>query len=145
MLTADDIAKYFLKLSDDPGSGELLSNLTVQKLCYYAQGFHLALYGKPLFKEKIEAWTHGPVIPTLYHKYKEYGAGPIPIPEDFDPNKYDAQTKELLNEVYEVYGQYSAWKLRNMTHGEPPWLEAKETAGEISLASMEKYFKTLLF
>lgn len=143
MLSADDVAKYFLALSD-PKIGELISNLKLQKLCYYAQGFHLALYDKKLFPEKIEAWTHGPVVPELYRKYKKYGDGVIPIPEKFDLSIYDQHTQELLNEVNAVYGQYSAWKLRNMTHDESPWREAKESGKTISPSSMKEYFKTLI-
>jgi uncharacterized phage-associated protein len=51
-----------------------MSNLKLQKLMYYAQGFSLVLFNKPLFPERIEAWIHGPVIPAVYHKYKGYGA-----------------------------------------------------------------------
>ena len=143
MYKVNDIAKYFLVLSD-PKVGDLISNLKLQKLCYYAQGFHLALHDKKLFPEKIEAWTHGPVIRELYQKYKKYGDGVIPTPGSFDISIYDKNTQELLDEVYSVYGQYSAWKLRNMTHEEPPWKEAKESASSISPSSMKEYFKTLV-
>lgn len=65
MLTANDIAKYFLALSNNEESGELISNLKLQKLLHYAQGFYLALYDQPLFHEPIEAWAHGAVIPDF--------------------------------------------------------------------------------
>lgn len=143
MYSADDIAKYFLTLGD-PKVGDLISNLKLQKLCYYAQGFHLALFDKKLFPERIEAWTHGPVVRDLYRQYKKFGDGPIPMPDRFDISIYDKKTQELLNEVYTVYGQYSAWKLRNMTHEEPPWREAKESGTSISPSSMKEYFKTLV-
>jgi uncharacterized phage-associated protein len=101
----------------------------------------LALYDEPLFPESIEAWTHGPVVPEVYHEYKDFGSNAIPIPSDVDFSKYDQQTRELLDEVYSVYGQFSAWKLRNMTHDEEPWKNA--TVGDIITSkSMEKYFKT---
>jgi len=53
---------------------------------------------------------------------------------------------DLLDEVFNVYGQYSAWKLRNMTHAEPPWIEAHNVSPStvISHASMKSYFKTLI-
>lgn len=143
MHSAKDIAKYFLTLSD-PKIGELISNLKLQKLCYYAQGFHLAIHGTKLFPEQIEAWTHGPVIPELYQAYKKYEDGAIPPPDHFNISIYDKNTQELLDEVYSVYGQYSAWKLRNMTHEEPPWIEAKESRKPISVSSMKDYFKTLV-
>lgn len=146
MLTAFQIADYFLTLVDDE-AGDGLSNLKLQKLVYYAQGFHLALTGKPLFGEPIEAWGHGPVVPCLYRSFKQHGAEPIPPPESgIIPADYPEDVRELLDEVYSVYGQFSAWKLRNMTHGEPPWREAHEVASSatISLDSMRKYFSTLI-
>jgi len=64
MLTCHDVARYFLTLMSEE-NGDLISNLKLQKLVYYAQGSSLALWGNPLFSEKIEAWLHGPVIPVL--------------------------------------------------------------------------------
>jgi uncharacterized phage-associated protein len=140
MISGHDIAKYFLVQTDED-AGDLISNLKLQKLLYYAQGFNLALYDEPLFPESIEAWTHGPVVPEVYHEYKDFGSNAIPIPSNVDFSKYDQQTRELLDEVYSVYGQFSAWKLRNMTHDEEPWKNA--TVGDIITSkSMEKYFKT---
>lgn len=143
MLTCHDVAKYFLCLADEE-AGDLISNLKLQKLVYYAQGFHLAMYNVPLFSEIIEAWTHGPVVPELYHEYKQYGSGPIPQPDNVDFSKYDDKTKKLMDEVYSVFGQFSAWKLRNMTHEEPPWKDVSDTAGEITHEAMREYFKTQL-
>lgn len=33
---------------------------------------------------------------------------------------YTEDEEEILNQVYEYFGQYSAWKLHNMTHQERP-------------------------
>jgi len=144
MITAKDVADYFLSMSDEE-AGDLLSNLKLQKLAYYAQGFHLALFDKPLFPESIQAWTHGPVVPDLYHRFKEYGSGAIPV-QTFDPSSMDDCVRSLLDEVYSVYGQYSAWKLRNLTHDEPTWVDAYRNApsSEITHDSMKAFFKTLL-
>ncbi|WP_300674676.1 type II toxin-antitoxin system antitoxin SocA domain-containing protein [Desulfoluna sp.] len=144
MLTCHDVADYFLSLTDEE-AGDLISNLKLQKLVYYAQGYHLALFDRPLFNEPINAWTHGPVVPVLYHRFKEYGAGAIPTPESLDLTKIPTDVRELLDEVYDVLGQFSAWKLRNMTHEELPWLEAKDKPGNlIAQDSMREYFKTQL-
>ncbi len=140
MLTCFDVAKYFLTLADDDAS-DSISNMKLQKLVYYAQGLYLALHGRPLFNHEIEAWTHGPVVPDLYHLYKEHGSDRIPCPEDIDFSIYDNDTKEFLNEVYDIFGQYSAWKLRNMTHEEPPWKEAAPDNDVISHDSMKQHFR----
>ncbi|MBI2919196.1 MAG: DUF4065 domain-containing protein [Chloroflexi bacterium] len=141
MLHAGDVARYFLVIQDSE-SGERITNLKLQKLCYYAQGFSLAIFNERLFPEEIQAWKHGPVVEVLWREYNRYGYQPIPIPNDIDPDLYSEDVKDLLDEVYEVYGQFSAWKLRDMTHQEPPWKEA--AGGIISIESMRQHFKTLV-
>ena len=71
----------------------------------------------------------------------EFGSGPIPSPTTLDFAKYDPETRDLLEEVYAVYGQFAAWKLRQMTHQEPPWRETP-TGREISHATLRHYFAT---
>ena len=145
MLTAKNVAEYFL-VKTEPDCEEFISNLKLQKLLYYAQGFFLAIYDKLLFDDPIEAWTHGPVVRELYHEYKESGSKAIDPPERIDLSIYDEKTTDLLDEVWQVYGQYSAYKLRNLTHEEPPWKNAydKMPGSEISRDSMKEYFKTQL-
>jgi uncharacterized phage-associated protein len=141
--TARDVAEYYLTSSTDKESGDLISNLKLQKLVYYAQGIHLATTGKPLFNDEIVAWVHGPVVKSLYHQYKENGDGPIEPTSNYDIPEFDKDTKQLLDEVYRVLGQYSAWKLREMTHNEIPWMRAfKKGAGSvITHSDMTEYFK----
>jgi uncharacterized phage-associated protein len=138
MITPRNVADYFLTLNDP--EGDLISNLKLQKLVYYAQGFHLAMFGKPFFEDDILAWEHGPVVEDLYHQFKEYGSKAIPTPKSFNSNVFSQKQKELLNDVNEVYGQFSAWKLRNMTHSERPWVETKRNR-VISKELMQEFFK----
>lgn len=139
--TALKVSQYFLKISQ-PEIGDILSNLKVQKLVYYAQGFNLALNNEPLFNEDIQAWEHGPVVKELYDTYREHGSGEIPVPEeDIDFSDIEAEQKEILDEIYQVYGQFSAWKLRNMTHEERPWIETQRNH-VISHELMRDYFLT---
>ena len=139
MLTCFDVAGYFLSKTDEDAS-DAISNLKLQKLVYYAQGFCLAMYGRPLFQESIEAWQHGPVCTALYHKYKANGTLGIPASADVDFHKFSEEDANLMNEVYDVYGQFSAWKLRNMTHEEAPWKNTP-IGCEISQASLSEFFK----
>ncbi len=141
-----DVGRYLLSKTDDE-TGDFISNLKLQKLVYYAQGLNLALYDEPLFEEALEAWTYGPVVPDLYHHYKEFGSGCISPPADFDVSVVSDQAREVLDEVYQVYGQFSGWKLRDMTHEESPWREAyakKSFTKIISQASMKKHFLSQL-
>ncbi|MBI3441572.1 MAG: SocA family protein [Proteobacteria bacterium] len=129
--SASEVAKYLRALTN-PEDGDLLSNLKLQKLCYYAQGIGIATRGVPLFSDEIEAWQHGPVVPSVYQEYKEHGANDIPPPVGLDSSIFTKADINLMNDVYDEYGQFSAWKLRNMTHQEPPWVNAyKNTHSKI--------------
>lgn len=141
MMRAKDVAKYYLwRGAQDE---DLLTNLKLQKLLYYAQGFYLAIHNKPLFSETIEAWTHGPVVPDIYHLYKEYGSNVIELNEDIDFDHIDSETKSILDDVYQVYGQFSAFALRDLTHDEPPW-QNTPPGKEIKHEALKEYFKTRL-
>jgi uncharacterized phage-associated protein len=118
---AKTVARWFVNHADR-ASGEAITQLKLQKLVYYADAWFLANFDKPLIKEDFEAWAHGPVVPTLYAKYRSYGWNALPpetgvkVSEDLDG---------YLEAVFEEYGQYSAKKLEKMTHEETPWLEAR--------------------
>jgi uncharacterized phage-associated protein len=138
-----DIARYFLAKSD-ADDGDLISNLKLQKLCYYAQGVGLiARGGAPLFNERIEAWLHGPVVPILYNEYRHYGRSAIAPVSDLDLSKYDAEDLMILDDVFDYYGQYSAWRLREMTHTEAPWKDAYAEAENtvITPSVLANFFK----
>ena len=142
-LSVFDVANYFLSQVDHDAE-DCISNLKLQKLCYYAQGLYLALHGERLFDETLQAWQHGPVVPRLYHKYKLNGNNCLLPDSGFKPSSIPVEIRDFLNEVYNEYGQYSAWRLRDMTHAETPWVSSynKKVDDEISDESMIKFFKT---
>ena len=119
---------------------EFISNLKLQKLLYYAQGCALAVTDEPLFGDEIVAWQHGPVVECVYHAYKNNGANGIAFEDDFDFAQFTPEENELLEEVYDTFGQYSAWKLRNMTHEETPWLTTQQSE-VISTTVIKEFFK----
>ena len=133
-------AEYFLRLQTED-AGDAISNMKLQKLLYYAQGFALAILGEPLFNDDFEKWTYGPVLPAVYNKYKEFGSGAIPRPEGASLQDYTDDERKLLDEVYYTFGQYSAWALSEMSHATKPWQDA-ELGSIISKESMKAYFAT---
>ena len=128
MYSALDIAKYIIALQPDEDilpqedwCGEHIAHLKLQKLLYYIQGYALALYDRPMFREAVLAWPHGPVVQVVYDAYKKFGYNPLPYPKGTISLKEEKDI-QLIKEVYEEYSQFSAWKLRNMTHQESPWV-----------------------
>jgi uncharacterized phage-associated protein len=141
-----DVANYILEISQSDSDDEesiFISHMQLQKLVYFCQGYYLALEGSPLFNEVIEAWNHGPVCPKLYQSLKRYGS--LPITASIDPEKIKLNEKEksIISMVYGAYGQYSASRLRRITHEEGPW---KTTAlkAQIPEDAMVQYFESLI-
>lgn len=137
--SAHEIANYFLWKAQRENQ-ELLSNMKLQKLVYYSQGLHLAFFDSPLFNDKIEAWMYGPVVPDLYHAYKRHEAGGIPADSNFDPSIIDDNTKELLDDVFNVFGQFSAIRLMEIAHSDKCWKDAG-IKNEITMDSMKDCLK----
>jgi uncharacterized phage-associated protein len=126
MVDCLNIARYFIIRAYDDGIEEQMTNMKVQKLLYYAQSLHLALYDEPLFAEEIQAWRYGPVCPPAYKFYSEFEAQQLPIPSKDSVSDMSQNIKELLEEVWTYFGSYHAYRLSDMTHGEFPWQKARK-------------------
>ena len=137
------MASYFLAVQGAVGAAKPLTNLKLQKLCYYAQGFSLGKLGRPLFLDDIQRWNHGPVIPNLYQQYKTFGNKPIPAPDNLNLGLFSAEVRGVLNSVIQRYGGLSAQALRNQTHKESPWKNTPD-GGNITYPLMRSYFEPLV-
>jgi uncharacterized phage-associated protein len=135
------VAEYLLYSDSLNPDSDGITNMKLQKLLYYCQGFHLAIFGKTLFDEDINKWTHGPVVQGVYFKYSEQGRNPIAPPENVDFSEISEESRTLIDEVCRVYGGYTAYSLRNLSHKELPWQDA-EMSCVITNNSMRDYFRT---
>lgn len=136
------LAKAFLNISS-------MTNKKLQKLCYYAKAWYLALNDENLISEDFEAWVHGAVQPALYQRYRDYGFSKIPkinddsmLPETF---------KSFAKEIYDAYGHLSGDELEKLNHSELPWIKARgacepwETCTNvISEDDMKHYYRSLI-
>lgn len=143
VMTAADIACYFIDRAHK--SGSFLTNLKLQKLLYYAQGWHLGLFGKPLFPDPIEAWVHGPVVRSVYRRYKDFGWSNID--GEVKTPILDQPLTDYFEELCRAYFYRDAYELELMTHREEPWITARgdlapdvNSNREITQDSMRKFF-----
>lgn len=140
-----DAASYILKKLNCS-----ISTMKLHKLLYYSQAWSMVWDGKPLFKDKIEAWANGPVVRTLFsfHRgmydisYFKLGIG--------DERNLSEEQKETIDGVLKFYGDMTAQALINQTHFEDPWRNARvglnpDEPGdhEISLESLQAYYSSL--
>lgn len=109
---AVEVANFFIK----SGEGSY-SPLKIQKLVYIANLLHVAEFQENLVKEPFQAWDYGPVIPSLYHKLKEYGRSSIarPIPVTENSNLTEEQIS-LLQKADEAFGKLPPSILVSITH-----------------------------
>ena len=141
MIDVSDVAAALIERAGPMGSMKLM------KLTYYAQAWHAAIYGEPLFRSRIEAWFKGPVAPVLWAQYsnKEYSS--ITAPISGDSGRLSSEHLELIELVVSEYGSLSGAELSRRSHEESPWVEARGGIGEnerstseISIDAMVKYF-----
>jgi uncharacterized phage-associated protein len=116
-------------------SGATLCVLKLQKLLYYAQAWHLALQGEPLFQGKFQAWTQGPVNREIYDRLARSGSlyselSDADVPRDFAAAKLPEGKRAHLDRVLEAYGKYDEAELQEMIAHEAPWQEAASFSEE---------------
>ncbi|HYT41450.1 MAG TPA: type II toxin-antitoxin system antitoxin SocA domain-containing protein [Methylomirabilota bacterium] len=152
MITANTVADYFLAVANE--CEELITNLKLNKLVYYTQAWHLALFKEPMFEDKTEAWVHGPVLPVVYDTYKHFKWTPI-IRHDLNleeiKQQFSTEQQELLDDIVEIYLPKTAYELEQLTRDEDPWIFARaglapyEASHQvIAHDAMQKFFAELL-
>lgn len=126
MNSIDDVINFFL-------SRAAMSPKKLQKLLYYAYSWTLALLNEGtdgiknrLFDEPIEAWVHGPVVRSVYLRFKANGWEDIPIVEGFNENVFSSEVLDVLNQVWDEYKEFTGDELETMTHREAPWIDARK-------------------
>lgn len=123
-------------------SDKEITNLKLQKILYYLHSYYLLKHNKPLFKDVIEKWKLGPVVPNVYQEYKNFGAKRIDkVPDMVSFNseggitiqKYNVEessiTKEDRREIEPIIDrllQYDGFELVERTHSHPMWSNDKE-------------------
>lgn len=148
MHTAQQVANWFFAWTNDQPDAHI-TNMKLQKLLYYSQGYSLAQNNSAIFSEKIEAWGKGPVVPSIYTTYAAYKTNTNKLPAlslevDFDFDSFTSKENELLISIWATYGKYDGDQLSNLTHSEDPWIENYyvENQGhhEISIEELKAYF-----
>jgi uncharacterized phage-associated protein len=136
------------------------SQLKLQELVYYSEGWHLAYFEYPLINEDFEAWVHGPVVRSLWDHFK--GRGNYFTEWHLKPEQAEnikaqfnhflqPEQLELIEDVLKEYGDKSAYHLETLSHSEAPWRMARSghapserSEAIISKEIMKKYYQSIL-
>ncbi len=144
MYSAFDIAEYVIKKCNDQGKG--ISNLKLQKILYFIQAEFLVRTGKPIFNDSIEAWDFGPVVPSVYRKYRIYGGANIPYYDGDVDFSFNSNDRDIMDDIINSCADLSASQLVEMTHKQDPWRDAySDYRGKIiSNESIKNYFSKVM-
>lgn len=144
MANVFDVAKYILQKKGR------MSTWKLQKLCYYSQAWSLAWTEKPIFNENFEAWANGPVCPELFHAHRGmFMCDPVTMNRG-NPNDLTDDQRETIDIVLHDYGDMDPYELRELTHNESPWRDARGDLPDdahgnvvISNESLGRYYGSL--
>ena len=137
-----DLADAFLSIAS-------MTHKKLQKLCFYAKAWYLAIYDTNIVSEHFEAWVHGAVQPDLYQKYKAYGFGYIP--QVIDTSNIPEEFLSFSREIYESYGELDGNALERLNHSEAPWIKARGClkpwqgcSNVISESDMKEFYRSMM-
>lgn len=140
MMSAVELAKNIIVYAGM--HGHQITNLKLQKMLYYVQGYFSAKFGKDLFEEDLVNWAYGPVVPAVYYEYCSYGASAIK-PEALSKlfnGLTDKQTRYICK-ILDKCLDYTARELVSMTHAEAPWQNTSRNQ-VIEKAKLQKFFQS---
>lgn len=141
-----DIANFFINVTiSDKQNNSFITNLKLNKLLYFVQGYSLVMTGKPLLNNRIEAWQDGPIIKDIYEKYKVYENKPITsVDKNYSESVFSSEELEVLLKVARKYGKLSANCLTTIVCKKgTPWNKAYVEGDKKNISNDEilNYFK----
>lgn len=142
MIPALFVANYIIEYADKKGYE--ISNLKLQKILYYVNARNLVEHSEPIFSDTMEKWKYGPVIPKVYHEFKEYGAFPLKKEnvrpqvitlangsDDFqikirDYDRDEVPYKDIIENTVDNLQAYDSFDLVDKTHEDKLWQDDSE-------------------
>lgn len=128
-MNVDFVADYLIEKGDKP-NGEPLTQLSLQKLVYLCQGWHLALMDEALFQEETYAYQYGPVVKELRKRFRFFGAESLSTAAITNAGRIlSHSSRRVIDDVWDKYAKIPTNVLVSMTH-EPgsPWSQVWEAA-----------------
>lgn len=124
-----------------------ITHSKLHKLLYYCQAWHYTILNEVLFDERIEAWAHGPVVPSQFNRFNNIDFFQNIKVKDCENIKLKSKTEQLLNEVVGIYNKCTDGHLELLVKREEPWRETrgnipefKKCQKEIKLDLMKQYY-----
>lgn len=146
--TPQKLAHWFIQKSKEEAKPLTPAKLMKLAVCAYCE--YMRQYKEPLLNESLEARENGPVVPSLYHEYKDKGDNePIENPSRRQsPLEPDEELENFLNRIWKEYGKYTGRQLDRITrHAKSPWAltrtQSRGTRPVISDKTIIEYYDSI--
>ncbi|WP_179129849.1 Panacea domain-containing protein [Ligilactobacillus salivarius] len=128
------VANFIIKIAmekDNP-----VTNLKLQKIMFFLQGYCLSKYETPLIDGTFSKWRYGPIEEDVYRNFKNNGARPITYEYEIanikdgiihvrtvkmDRNVLNSDVANDFEKIVENLVAIESWKLVEMTHLHSSW------------------------
>lgn len=108
-----------------------VTQIHIQKLMFLFEAYYMNMKDVSfLYECEFKAWNFGPVAIPLYKRFKVYGKNEICLTDEemAQGNSISNEKKQLMEELFEAFKEFSAMDLVKFTHAEgSPWKEAWES------------------
>lgn len=148
-IDAHDVADWFINRIDRRMGGVITAEV-VQRLLYFAQAWYLANTGQQMFEEDFEAWGTGPIIPSVYDRFKFMDDAHLPDIEN--SREIKGSKLNMLEVIQRDYGCYMPFKLDELAkEAGGPWHVARRglaplepSKATLPKAEMKAYYRAKL-
>ncbi|GHU69931.1 hypothetical protein FACS1894184_14690 [Clostridia bacterium] len=143
-MKAIDAANFFVDVCAKSDTHDYMTNLRLQKLLFFAQGWSLVIRGVPLFDDPIEAWQYGPVVPTVYRELSVNWKNPIRhTTKGYTDSCVSDENAQFLIDVLVHHSACATYGLVELSHTLPCWRNHRSKNEVIPLDEILEDFQTL--
>ena len=141
---ASDVSEFIILRCNDIGNK--IDDLKMQKMLYFVWMDYFKKTRMELFSDPFEAWECGPVVVSVYNKYKSFGDRSLPYSGRNDISEED---RKILIPFIDKYSALKGSELVRKSHmRNGPWYEVYEYGKKhivIDRESMKKYTDPKLY
>lgn len=120
MAKVEDVAKKMLEIKGP------MTAMKLQKLVFYAQAYSLSRDAQTLMDTRFEAWVNGPVFPDLYRLHRgKFMIWAADLPKSANSGNLTRRESGIVSHVIARLGTFSGEQLRELSHSERPWADAR--------------------
>lgn len=126
------VANFIIEIANE--NKKSITNLKLQKIMFFLQGYCLARYGEPIINGNFSKWKYGPVEAVVYNSLKNLGSAPIKdkiayyiisdnsiVVDKINTDDFDDDALREIKKFIDHLLDMQVWRLVELTHEHHSW------------------------